>query len=161
MAHKKYVITDEKAKETIGICYDEDDVEEMINDYLHDLMPTDMEQDYYRHGYILVTQEDMRTEKEIYEQAIKDYEELCLLVNGKTYKQLSVTLRNKHIDYWNYDGELFDMNYGVCCFTINIDAVTRVCKVNDKSIEVWDDEGCDVLELSATIDEIIKKASEL
>lgn len=75
--------------------------------------------------------------KKILRKAIKDYERLCKLFNGKPYEECIKVCEEKCFDYFNDDDELFDINYGTACFTINNE--NGKAKVNDKSIELWND----------------------
>ena len=77
------------------------------------------------------------TDEQCYAQATKDYEYLCQLFNGKSFKECVTLCKKNKFDFFHEDGELFDINYGVACFTINNENGMGV--VNPNSIEVWND----------------------
>lgn len=83
------------------------------------------------------------TDKQCFEQAIKDYERVCELFNGKDYQDCVEICRRYNFDFFHLDDELFDINFGTACFTIN--NVDGKGKVNPNSIELWNDEECNCL----------------
>lgn len=77
----------------------------------------------------------IREEKVLSYEAIKDFELINLLIGGKAFNEAKYILEKGKLDLMNWDGERFDVNYGVCCFTINVE--NDICQINNKSIEVW------------------------
>ena len=75
--------------------------------------------------------------KTVLRKAIKDYEKLCKLLNGKPYEECIKVCKENDFDFFNDDEELFDVNYGTACFTINNENGIGI--VNPDSIEVWND----------------------
>lgn len=72
--------------------------------------------------------------KELYGQAFKDVTELNSLVNDfkGSLEDLCIKLGGQ-----NFDGELFDVNYGVIAATIELK--DGVLVLNQNSIDIWDD----------------------
>ena len=83
------------------------------------------------------------TDQEIYKQALKGYEYLCELFNGKDFKECIEICKRYNFDFFHDDEELFDLNFGVGCWTINNEEGKG--KVNENGIELWNDENCDCL----------------
>lgn len=76
--------------------------------------------------------------KALFKQAYKDYKSICRLVNNKDFESgyEAIQKDTKHDAQTMYkDNELYDVNFGVCCFTI--DNIRGKGLVNDCSIEVW------------------------
>lgn len=61
----------------------------------------------------------MKTNKQCFIQALSDYESLNDLLKNKTFRQCVNYCKKNNLDIFNEDGELFDLNYGTACFTIN------------------------------------------
>lgn len=83
------------------------------------------------------------TKKETFEQAYNDWLCACALYNGENFEKLYETIEDAH----NYDGELFDFNFGTTCLTINkYDGKNKNKQgfgyVNEYSIEVWQGDNC-------------------
>ena len=99
------------------------------------------------------------TDKELFNKAYHDYIDLCGIVNGEAFEKCYQELLDDGYDVFHKDNELFDINYGVCCFTIVAQEKhgTINAYVSENSIEVYDDEGISTCLGDFTIDEIIKK----
>ena len=94
----------------------------------------------------------------IYKQALKDYDGVCELFNGKDFEECIKTCETNKLDSFNEDEELFDINFGVCCFTINNeDGKGKVCS---ESIDIWDDKQCCVIAECVTIEQIEEMAQK-
>ena len=70
---------------------------------------------------------------DLFFKAVKDFDALCEIVSNHkgTLVDLSIQLGGK-----NYDGELFDCDYGAISATI-IDRGNGVLEVSKSSIDVW------------------------
>ena len=77
------------------------------------------------------------TDLECYAQALKDYKELSKLIKGVDFVDVDQVLKNKGYDIWSYDDDLFDINFGTCCFTITNYMGKSV--IVSTSIEVYND----------------------
>jgi len=93
------------------------------------------------------------TLNELFKQAYNDYLSICALVEGEDFEKSYNDIQEIEPDVMNKDDELYDINFGVCCFTIqNIKGRAQVAYT---SIEVWDsDTG---LVGNFTINEIAEK----
>lgn len=76
------------------------------------------------------------TTKELFAKAYNDYLSICALVNGEDFEKGYIELQEYQNDVFHKDDELYDINFGVCCFTINNEKGKGF--VNDVSIEVYD-----------------------
>lgn len=95
------------------------------------------------------------TEKEIYKQAFNDWLSLCGLVNNLPYEQAINNLEELKYDITYSDEELTDINFGVYCFTIN--NIKGKAIVNEKSIEIWNDEDCCLMDNTASVKDIMER----
>lgn len=78
------------------------------------------------------------TEYEIIENAKRDFMELQKDIKGKTFQQAYDFFDNE-LGTMNYNGELFDLNYGYITATIKNDK--GMAKLSH-SVEIWNDELC-------------------
>ena len=80
--------------------------------------------------------------KELFKQAYNDYLSICFAVNGQDFEESKKILWEMYNEQAiNEDDEMYDCNFGACCFTIkNENGKAFIC---DNSIEVYDD--CDCL----------------
>jgi len=83
------------------------------------------------------------TKQETFKQAYNDWLCACGIYNGENFEKLYEKIDDAH----NYNGELFDFNFGSTCLTINkYDGKNKnkqgLGYVNDYSIEVWNKDIC-------------------
>lgn len=95
-----------------------------------------------------------RTEKDLFRKAYNDYKSICFAVNGYDFEESKKILWEWYNEQaFNEDDELYDVNFGTCCFTIfnkNGKAIVG------NSIEVYNDKEDSCLG-DFTIDEIAEK----
>ena len=86
------------------------------------------------------------TRKETFKQAYNDWLCICACVNGLDYNKSQSEIKewyDKDIQVMTRsdDKELYDVNFGVCAFTINKTKNNKAW-VNEQSIEVYDGLDC-------------------
>lgn len=101
-----------------------------------------------------------KTKKQLFAKAYDDWLCLCACVNGQEYEQSKREIEDwygENADIMNEDEELYDVNFGVCAFTVlNEDGKAFI---SENSIEVYDNgdgNSCDCLG-QFTIKEIMKR----
>lgn len=100
------------------------------------------------------------TDLQCFEQALKDYKALSKLIKGVDFCDCIEHLQSKGHDIWVADDDLFDINFGTCCFTITCYLSKSV--IVSTSIEVWNDSECNCLGdyTLKEIKEIVKKGGK-
>ena len=96
---------------------------------------------------------------ELYVKAVSDYKALCEIVSKHdgTFEELARKLGGK-----NFDGDLFDCDYGIISTTIFDRGYNRfeVAKDSPRAIDVWDeldDTSCSQYIGSFSYDELVQK----
>ena len=97
-------------------------------------------------------------EKEIYSQALKDYDELVDMISKfhNTFENLCIYL--KGYNYSNYHG-FFDCNYKTLRVTIQHNFANHSYYLSS-DIDVWDDKNCQMLKEQITINELRKLVNQ-
>ncbi len=149
---------------SLCVCYEEFcDIEYHDKDYIKSLLGEDETfiEMYYRDIEDRLEKEalasDIKTvNKEIYEEALNDYFKLVRTV--EEFKDSFEELCN-NLCGLNYDGELFDVSYGVLSTTVKKDG--EVYCVSSQSIDIWDDSMNSMLEENISIDKLKEICSSM